>query len=71
MSEISGLFSSIDWHWAWLIVATFLAGSLNAVAGGGSFLSFPALLGMGIQPIQANATNTIALWPGQIFSIAA
>lgn len=71
MSEISGLFSSINWHWAWLIVATFLAGGLNAVAGGGSFLSFPALLGMGIQPIQANATNTIALWPGQIFSIAA
>jgi uncharacterized membrane protein YfcA len=44
---------------------------LNAVAGGGSFLSFPALLGMKILPVQANATNTVALWPGQLTSIAA
>jgi uncharacterized membrane protein YfcA len=41
------------------------------MAGGGSFLSFPALLGMGVLPIQANATNTVALWPGQFTSIAA
>jgi uncharacterized protein len=54
----------------WLVVASFLAGGLNAVAGGGSFLSFPALLGMGVMPIQANATNTVALWPGQFTSIA-
>jgi uncharacterized membrane protein YfcA len=56
---------------AWLITASFLAGVLNAVAGGGSFLSFPALLGMGVLPIPANATNTVALWPGQLTSIAA
>jgi uncharacterized protein len=55
----------------WLIVASFLAGGLNAMAGGGSFLSFPALLGVGVLPIQANATNTVALWPGQFTSIAA
>jgi uncharacterized protein len=55
----------------WLVVASFLAGALNAVAGGGSFLSFPALLGVGVLPIQANATNTVALWPGQFASIAA
>ena len=55
----------------WLIVASFLAGALNAVAGGGSFLSFPALLGVGVLPVQANATNTVALWPGQFTSIAA
>ncbi len=61
----------IHWRSLWLIVAAFLAGVLNAVAGGGSFLSFPALLGTGIQPVQANATNTVALWPGQITSIAA
>ncbi len=61
----------IDWHWLWLIVASFLAGTLNAVAGGGSFLSFPAMMGMGIGPIQANASNTVALWPGQLTSIAA
>jgi hypothetical protein len=37
---------------------------LNALAGGGSFISFPALLFMGVPPVQANATNTVALWPG-------
>src|ERR1700761_3104199 len=56
---------------AWLVIASFLAGALNAMAGGGSFLSFPALLGVGVLPIQANATNTVALWPGQFTSIAA
>ena len=61
----------INWHWLWLTVAAFIAGVLNAVAGGGSFLSFPALLGMGMLPIQANATNTVALWPGQLTSVAA
>jgi uncharacterized membrane protein YfcA len=62
---------SIDWHWIWLTVAAFLGGLLNAVAGGGSFLLFPAMLGMKMLPIQANATNTVALWPGQLTSIAA
>jgi uncharacterized membrane protein YfcA len=61
----------IHWQSLWLIVAAFLAGVLNAVAGGGSFLSFPALLATGIPPVQANATNTVALWPGQVTSIAA
>jgi uncharacterized membrane protein YfcA len=61
----------IHWKSLWLIIAAFLAGVLNAVAGGGSFLSFPALLGTGIQPVQANATNTVALWPGQLTSVAA
>jgi hypothetical protein len=62
----------LDWHWLWLIVAAFLAGLLNAVAGGGSFLLFPAMLGMKTMlPIQANATNTVALWPGQLTSVAA
>ncbi len=60
-----------QWYWLWLAAAAFIAGTLNAVAGGGSFLSFPALLGTGILPVQANATNTVALWPGQLTSIAA
>ena len=60
----------IDWRFPWVIVASFLAGALNAVAGGGSFLSFPAMLSIGLGPIQANATNTVALWPGQLTSIA-
>jgi uncharacterized membrane protein YfcA len=62
---------TIDWRWVWLVVAAFLAGVLNAIAGGGSFLSFPALLGVGIPPVQANATNTVALWPGQLTAVAA
>ena len=47
-----------------------LAGAINAMAGGGSFLSFPAMLGVGVPPIEANATNTVALWPGQLTSLA-
>lgn len=71
MSNLHGALTTINWHWVWLVVAAFLAGVLNAVAGGGSFLSFPALLGMKILPIEANATNTVAIWPGQLTSIAA
>ena len=52
----------------WLVVASMIAGVMNAMAGGGSFLSFPAMLGVGVPPIQANATNTVALWPGQAVS---
>ncbi len=52
-------------------MAAFLAGALNAVAGGGSFLLFPAMLSMKILPVQANATNSVALWPGQLTSVAA
>ncbi len=44
---------------------------MNAMAGGGSFLSFPAMLAMRVPPIQANATNTVALWPGQLTSVTA
>jgi uncharacterized protein len=62
---------TIDWHWVWLVTAAFLAGVLNAVAGGGSFLSFPAMLSMKILPVEANATNTVAIWPGQLTSVAA
>src|SRR3984885_14766773 len=45
-----------------LFFAGVLGGALNAVAGGGSFIAFPALLFTGVPPIPANATNTIALW---------
>jgi len=71
MIHVSPLPAYVDWHWIWLAVAAFLAGVLNAVAGGGSFLSFPALLSVGIPPVQANATNTVAIWPGQLTSVAA
>ena len=59
------------WRYIWLVLASFIAGVLNAMAGGGSFISFPAMLGVGVPPIQANATNTVALWPGQLTSLAA
>ena len=54
-----------------MILAALLCGVLNAIAGGGSFLLFPALLATGMQPVQANAANTVAIWPGQLGSIAA
>jgi len=58
------------WHYIWLVVASTIAGVMNAMAGGGSFISFPAMLGVGVPPVQANATNTVALWPGQLTSLA-
>ena len=58
-------------HTAWLVAASFLAGSINAVAGGGSLLSFPSLLQVGALPVYANATNTVALLPAEITSAAA
>lgn len=54
-----------------LFFAALLGGTLNAVAGGGSFFSFPALLLTGVPPIQANATSTVALWPGSLASVGA
>ena len=54
-----------------LFAAAVLGGSLNAVAGGGSFLTFPALVFVGIPPVAANATSTVALWPGGWASVAA
>ncbi len=63
-------FADMNWRWIWFTAAAFLAGVLNAVAGGGSFLSFPAILGMGVLPVQANATNTVAIWPGQLTALA-
>lgn len=54
-----------------LLVTSFMAGALNSVAGGGSFLTFPAMLLAGISPLVANATCTIVLWPASITSIVA
>ncbi len=71
MSHLLSFSSTDNLRLLWLVIAAFIAGAINAVAGGGSFLSFPALLSMGILPVQANATNTVAIWPGQLTSIAA
>lgn len=55
-------------HGSVLAVAGFAAGVINAVAGGGSLLTFPALIWSGLPPVVANATNTVAVWPGTISS---
>jgi uncharacterized membrane protein YfcA len=55
-----------------LIVATaaaFLAGAINSVAGGGTLVSFPTLVWLGLPSITANATSTVAIWPGSLGSI--
>ena len=53
----------------WLsIVAAFGAGFINAIAGGGTLLTFPALLYGGMPAIAANATSTVGLWPGSVMS---
>ena len=49
-----------------LAAAAFAAGAVNAVAGGGSLISFPALLVAGYPAKTANVTNTVALWPGYL-----
>lgn len=54
-----------------LFAAAVAAGTLNSVAGGGSFFSFPALIFSGVPPIPANATNTVAIWPGTMASATA
>jgi uncharacterized protein len=51
-------------HAIFLLVAAMIAGTLNSIAGGGSFVSFPALLFLRVPSIEANSTNTVALWPG-------
>jgi len=48
--------------------AGFLAGVMNAVAGGGSFISFPALILAGVPSVAANASSTVALFPGAVTS---
>lgn len=54
-----------------LFLGAMMAGLLNSVAGGGSFFSFPALLFTGVRPIPANATSTVAIWPGSAAAIGA
>ncbi len=52
-----------------VVLASAVAGAINSIAGGGTLLTFPALVGLGIPPIVANATSTVALWPGAIASM--
>jgi len=48
--------------------AAFLAGTINSVAGGGTLVSFPVLIWLGLGSVTANATSTVAIWPGTVGS---
>lgn len=54
-----------------LLAGGLLAGAITAIAGGGSFLSFPMLLAAGLPPMAANITNWVALMPGNIMALPA
>ena len=47
-------------------LAAVVAGAVNAIAGGGTLLTFPTLIALGVNPVMANATNTVALFPGSL-----
>lgn len=62
------MLSASDWL---ILVAGFFAGAINAIAGGGTMLTFPALLAAGLPPVLANTTSTVALWfgmPGSVWA---
>ena len=54
------------WDVALIGAGGFAAGAVNAIAGGGTFFSFPAMLAVGLPPVVANASNSVALWPGSL-----
>src|ERR1700681_2680043 len=49
--------------------AAFIAGAMNSVAGGGTLLTFPTLIWLGLSSVTANATSTVAVWPGIVGTI--
>ena len=55
-------------HAAVAFGAAFVAGVINSVAGGGTLVSFPALIWLGLDSVTANATSTVAIWPGTVGS---
>jgi uncharacterized membrane protein YfcA len=56
-------------HELFVFAAACVAGALNSVAGGGTLVSFPTLVWLGMPALNANATNTVALWPGSLGSV--
>jgi uncharacterized membrane protein YfcA len=54
------------WQGSLVLLAAFTAGMMNSVAGGGTLVMFPTLVWLGIDPIRANLTCTVALWPGSL-----
>src|SRR5215212_1320571 len=58
-------------QYALIALAGMAAGLVNAIAGGGTLLSFPAMTAIGMPAISANVTNTVALWPGMVGGVLA
>lgn len=56
-------------HLAAAFAAAFLAAAVNSVAGGGTLISFPVLIALGLPSVVANATSTVGIWPGSLGSI--
>jgi uncharacterized membrane protein YfcA len=54
-----------------LVLIGFLAGMSNALVGGGTLFTFPAILAIGLPPVLANTTTTVALWPGTVTAASA
>src|SRR5947199_10514412 len=51
-------------HVVIMFAAAFVGGMMNSIAGGGTLVTFPVLIWLGLDPKVANATSTVALWPG-------
>jgi uncharacterized membrane protein YfcA len=58
-------------EWASVLVAAFTAGLVNAIAGGGTLITFPVLVAIGMPPLLANVTNSVALCPGYFGGVLA
>ena len=69
-SALLGTISFTPLHEVLLVLAGIGAGIFNGVAGGGSLISFPVLLALGLSPLTANITNTVGIWPGYLGSAA-
>src|ERR1700684_3473762 len=64
------LTSALDFpHAAVAFAASFIAGAINSIAGGGTLVSFPTLIWLGLDSVTANATSTVAIWPGTVGSM--
>src|SRR5579863_3413405 len=64
------IFLNVDlWQALVAFGAAFVAGAINSVAGGGTLLTFPTLIWLGLPSINANATSTVAIWPGTVGTI--
>jgi len=56
-------------HGSAAFASAFAAGAINSVAGGGTLLTFPTLVWLGLNSVSANATSTVAIWPGAVGSM--